>query len=763
MHARFRVPGSDFLGFLKLWDTYAGEWATLKTQNRMRKFCKDHFLSFSRMQEWHDVHGQIHEALDRMSGFEENKTPATFDAIHRSLLTGLLSNCARRNDKGKYEASRGRELTMFPGSALSGQKPDWIVCHQMLETSQLFAHTCTPINPAWLEELAGDLCTRNYGDPWFDEETGVVRATGRVSLFGMQIAEHPNTVYAHVNIEWATEVFIREALINERLRNAPRFLTHNKGIRREIETLEAKMRTRTLFAGETAMFEFYRSRISDAGSIHDLNRIIKEKGSDDFLRMTREDLLTTGVPDEAVRFPDTVTIGTRQFEVSYAFEPGRETDGVTMKIHAADAPIISQAMLPYLIPALWPARIEEMIRTLPKELRKQLMPIAETASTLASMITVSQQPFELAVVKAIRERYHIVIAPALLGETALPPHLAVRIEIVGADGKTITASRETETLKQAMATATVSDARWEREVSRHERRDIVTWDFGDLPETIEVAAVKGSVPLFGYPALSGRGESIDVRVFPALAEAQTVHRSGVARLLERQLASEFAWIDRDCKFTKEIRLQCTPLGGADEVRRLLLDSIRSYILAYDGEPPRSAGAFNALIAEARKKAVPLGNEAVSLTGSILRLYQDCLAALSKIKEGAAAAIKKELRADLDRYLLSFRCGLPFTRLRQYPRYLQAFRHRIARAINDPAKYRRNREQLAVFYQKPAIEHRKEIPPALSLKLDEYHAMIEEFAISLFAQQEVKTLFPISEQRLAKKAAEIEHDFRGCFR
>ncbi|NLE02841.1 MAG: ATP-dependent RNA helicase HrpA, partial [Fibrobacter sp.] len=580
MHKRFTVPGSDFLTYVKLWDTYRQEWSSLKTQNKMRKFCKDHFLSYTRMQEWFDVHQQIHETLSKMKGFEENTVAATPDAVHRSLLPGLLSNCARKNEQNKYRAARGKELIIFPGSSLYGQKPEWIVCHEMIETSQLFAHTVAPISPQWLEEVAAHLCTRSYSEPWFDSETGVVRATERVSLFGLEINVHSGISFGKVNKDKANEVFIWQGLVEEQLQNCNhKFYTHNKNLRKEIESLEAKLRTRSLFAGEVAIADFYRQKLSGIGSIHDLNKFIKNKGNDSFLMMKKEDILTTDIPETATEFPDKVSIGGKNFTLDYVFNPGSEKDGITLKLPQQDASFIPKTSLEYLVPALWPAKIEEMLRSLPKELRKKLMPISEKAKELAQVIVTSNEPFEKTVSMAVRDLYNIDIESSALRETTVPEYLQMRVEVCDRKGNVIASGRGANALQKIPEQKLNPDTRWQDAFKKHEKHGLTEWNFGTIPEQIDVIANSRGIPLYGYPALKDSGDTVDLLLFKSKDEAEKAHRCGVKKLIEIVLAQEFAWIERDCKFTPEIKLFCNPIGGADRIKTAIINSIREYLLS----------------------------------------------------------------------------------------------------------------------------------------------------------------------------------------
>ncbi len=523
MHKKFHDPASDFLLYVKLWDSYQQEWQALRTHGKMRKFCKDHFLSFVRMQEWHDVHQQLHNALMQMPGYIDNKTAASYDAIHRSLVSGLLTNCAVKNENGRYTAAKGRELLIFPGSILSQKKTEWIICHEIVETSQTFARTVAIIKPQWLEEIGKHLCNRAYSEPYFDQEAGIVKADETVSLFGLSVARHNGIRYGKINSSKATDVFIWKGLVEEALVSHHKFYLHNKKLRKEIETFEAKLRTRTLFAGEQAIAEFYKAKLSDVSSVHDLNRFVKELGGDQFLFMSKEDLLS--VPLSTIQsggIPDSIDIGGKKFALKYSFSPGAENDGVTMKVPVRDAPFVQGNSLGWLLPHLWTDRITELLQRLPKETRKKLMPLNEKAHEIASELKASPESFENCVAKIIKKRYGFLVDLESLAQDKISPHLSLRIEINDDKGNVIASGRDSSVLQtHSMGKMTFGNSAWEKAVHPHERHNIKEWNFGDLSDSKVIASSENGIPLYGYPALSKGNECVSL-----IMENHRMMRSG---------------------------------------------------------------------------------------------------------------------------------------------------------------------------------------------------------------------------------------------
>jgi len=761
MHKRFTVPGSDFLSLYKLWEEYSGEWELLKTQNRMRKFCKEHFLSYTRMQEWHDVYTQIRESVIRMKGVVDAASPASIDAVHRSLLTGLLSNCAWKNDQGKFRGARGRELIIFPGSSVSGQKPDWIMCHEVIETSQVFAHTVAPIKPSWLEELAPHLCTRSYSEPWFDADTGVVRCTERVHLFGLPVAEHKGISFLRINPEKATEVFIRHALAEELLQNALPFYLHNKNIRAEIETLEAKMRTRSLFAGEEAIVAFYATRLQCIGSVHELNRCIKEHGSDEFLRMTKDDLLVSAIPETVSDYPDTVAVGGKAFPVKYTFAPGHRDDGITLKVNKNEASFITGTSLGYLVPSLWPATIAELLRMLPKEIRKQLMPLNEKATELANQMRATAEPFERNLAKLIRSLYRITIDESQLDVSRLPDHLSLRVEVIDSNGATIAEGRGAGVVKELFSGKKAVDTDWQQAFSRHRKHNLTSWNIGDLPEYVTVDSTSGGVPLYGYPALVDDAGIVNLEFFSTAESAHDAHVHGVRKLLEIACGPDIAWVEREIRFSPKLKLLCAPYGGADVIGKRLLTSLKNYLMSVSVSRPYTKEGFEALVAVVHVNSKGLAVKTMTYLESSLTLAAEIITRIKQHTNDRLVSVRMELMADAKVYSEEFNTVLPYERLAQFPRYLKAFTHRVERAFIDPGKYAKSRALLETVGAPIAAWEKAATTDTAIARINEYIAMVEEFAISLFAQQEVKTLFPVSEKRLHNKQEEIRMAFAKC--
>jgi ATP-dependent helicase HrpA len=758
MHKKFADPASDFLLYVKLWDACRGDLQALKTQGQMRKFCKEHFLSYIRMQEWFDVHQQIHETLKQLRGFADNMQVASYEAIHRALVTGLLSNCAVKSENGRYTAARGREVLIFPGSSLSGKGVEWIISHEIFETSQVFARTAAVIKPQWLEELGEHLCSRSYSEPYFDKETGVVKSNERVSLFGLPVATHNGIRFGRVNASKATDVFIWKGLVEEELESYLPFYIHNKRVRKEVELLEAKLRNRSLFAGEGAIAEFYQKRISDISTVHELNKLVKENGDKNFLFMTQEDILTTDLNEKTIVQPDNVVIGGKKFPLKYNFSPGKDDDGITLTIEEKDASCIPKEFAGWVLPHLWPGRIAELLQTLPKELRKKLQPIQDKAKDIASVLVASPEPFTRSVSKALKVLYKIEIDETMFIEDKISPHLLLRVEIKNDKGAVVASGRGDTVLADTVQNVSNKklsprNSSWDSAFAKQEKYNLTEWNFGDLPESIKVVPVNSGLPIYAYPALVEDLESVNLIMVVSKDDADRIHRSGISKLLELALEQEFSWIEKDLRFDQPLKLLCVSLGGHETIKNILLDKIRAYLLTIPDPVPRTKTAFESLVSNVKNQAKRIGYEALSLIEKIMQLYNENMARINNPRY-VNGELKKQLKNELKMYLDLFITGKrDYGMLKEYPRYMKAFSFRIDRAFNEPFKYAEKRRMLEFYWTK--IEKidcgAKE---QVEMLKKPFSMMIEEYAISLFAQQEVKTLYPISPQRLDKKLEEI---------
>ncbi len=769
VHAVFRHPDSDFLTLLNIWDHYDRARKELGTQNKLKKYCLANFLSFPRIREWGFVHDQILSILEEQRIIPKRRerheiSEGLYAGIHRSILSGFLSNIAVHKEKNIYAAAKGREAMVFPGSTLFGKSRPWIVSAEMVQTSRLFARTAARIDPEWLEEVGGTLCRYSYSDPRWDKERGEVRAKEKVSLYGLEIVSGRDISYGRVAPQEAHEIFIRSALVEGDVTEPPAFLKHNLDLINKVITLEEKLRRRDICVSESELASFYSTRLPGVSDIRTLEQKIRRAGGDAFLWMTEMDVMLVRPDEERVAaFPDAVDIDGRRFRAVYRFAPGEEADGVTLKVPAALIKSIPAEPLEWGVPGQLREKIVALVKGLPKRYRKLLLPAVEKADTIVQEMEPNDPSLFNALSRFVKRRFQVDIPAAEWARAEIPLHLRMRVAVTDHEGREVAAARNLDILRKAgspSAAATDSPA-WKSAQERWERAGLVSWDFGPLPET--VAAGPYTV---AFPGLKAGEKSVDLLLFKSREEALVAHVKGVEALLSPRFSKDLEFVKRYLVIPEEYEPAALPFGGKAAVIKAMASALKREVLRKN---VRSQEEFEALAARAVRDLFAKGTELRDLVIGILNTYkkirQDLPRAANTASSfgslrrpigagGTAASIKSELERLVPANFLEVQS---LDRLRRLPRRLEALRIRAERARYDPEKDRKKEDQVEPYDLALARLRKgfsKDTSPEKKAAVDELQEMIEEFRISLFAP-EVKTAFPVSPKRLAIKIKEIE--------
>ncbi len=761
MHRRFQDSRSDFIAYLNIWNAYH-EQVEKASQNQMRKFCKLHYLSYVRMREWRDIHAQLYQTLKEIGRFRFNSERAENDAIHRSILTGLLSNIAQKKEANIYQAARSREVMIFPGSGLfqRGQKeaeerqkgpktPEWLVAGEMVETSRLFARTVAQVHPEWLAELAAHLCRVSYDQPYWNARSGRVLVREKHVLYGLEVLNR-RVGYGRINPREATEIFIREALVPADIHTRHSFLQHNRRLCDKLETWQTRTQTYGAVDVEAAACQFYAERLDDVSSLHDLNRLLRSRGGD-FLRMSEDDIL--GREDERFdqqAFPDALDLDGHALPLSYAYRPGESVDGITVKVPYKLAHAVDEEILEWLVPGLLQEKITALLRALPKNVRKQLVPIPEKALFIAQQLKRTHATFVESLHEFVRSHYRIQVQLSDWDANEVPEHLRMRVEIQGGDKATLAAGRDLSSLKKELDQheAPAELEAWKKAAAEWERRGLTQWNFGDLPERIEVAQV-GGVPIYGYPGLAREEDrrAVALRLYKQRGEAEHASRAGIACLCELAMGDETAWLQRELKGLNAFRELFQSLASPQEMRERAYAHLEHYLFYCPRPLPLKEADFTALLDRARRAVHGLSDRFLSLVEGLFKQRQEM-----RLSGSRFAALAEEL----DRLLPGdFLSHTPFEQLSHLHRYLRALQLRAERSQLDPGKEQQRAALIAPYQSKLDALRQTENPSIERLELvDEYRWMLEEYRVSIFAQ-ELGTAHPISPKRLDKKLEQIE--------
>lgn len=754
-HKAFAAPDSDFLSLLKIWN--AAPDPLERSRNSLRKFCRTSFLSFTRMQEWRDIWKQL---VDIFGTSDRSDKSDPSDKIHRSILVAQLGHIAVKEDRNLYKTSGNREVMIFPGSNLyerreknakpkpgqdKAKQPAWIVAGEIVHTSQLFARTVAKVQPDWIAELGAHLCTYKHSEPHWNEKAGRVTCVERVMLRGLEITRR-SIDYLKVDPVAATQLFIRGALVEHQDSAITlRFYAQNNALRQKIETMLTRVRSNRVYAVEERLFRFYHARLKNISSIHDLNRVVKERTETEprFLCATEADL--AGGEDfeaELQQFPDQVSLANSVIPVTYNYKPGQEHDGVTVKVPVQLAGHLTTGQVQWMVPGMREEIAAALLRALPKSIRRDLMPIDPKAREIAAEFDPGTGDFLAAMAVFISQRYRMRIQASDWAPGSIPAHLQPRIELHDTKKNTVVASsRDLSTLHAEVEKEAHrrTDA-WDRLLLKFERFALQSWSFGDLPESILVEQI-GHAQVFGYPALVLRDGEVDVRLFKTKAEAIKTTPAAVRKLAENLLAKDIAWLGKELRsfgpatkvptanhFGAIGQLQAAPASNSlgDQAHEHIL----AHLLRLTPLFPLAEKRFQQLT-ETFRRDLPA---VVHRTKTLYAHIQDQrakLLALPKRYPGLEADLQRLVPPDL---LLK----TPHEQLQHLPRYLKAIQVRNERWMNNPAKDTDKQLLITDFANWP-----QEVPKA---NHEAFRWLFEEYRVQVFAQ-ELGTAQPVSVKRL----------------
>jgi ATP-dependent helicase HrpA len=761
-HRRFVHPDSDILTLVTIWTRYSTEWHTTKSQSQVRKFCKVNFLSYMRMREWGDLIGELQEAMGvKVGEVKPVESIKRFDgryrAIHRSVLSGFLGQIAYRVDRNTYKAGAGRDLSIFPGSVLvekfsartdtlhgkrqrsKGTEHDqWIVAGEVFETSRLFARMVSRVQVPWIEELGNHLCKRTFEEPRWIPERGEVVARERVVLNGLVLA-HRKVNYSRYHPREAADLFVRSALIDEGSPFEYPFIRRNRKVADKVATLLASVGKLNRIELEERLVQFYLDRFSGISSSIEFNRFVKsELQRDSSAFDCTQEYLTTeeGIPSDGEAFPDSIEIGGTTIDLHYRYEPGRERDGVTLALPLALARRIPARMLDGAIAGLKEQQISYLIRALPKDLRKKIEAIPSVARHIAQHPILQDAPLLEGIVSVLQRDFAIEVNFNSLSLDSLPLHLRPRIEVRSEGGGIVSGRDLDEVLGKVVSThgdeATSDLGAWKDLRKKWEREQITSWDFGDLPERIEVTKVAG-VPMYVYPTLRWEEDArIALRLLDAADEASAMTHVGIRKLAQIVLAREVQEIKKQAKDVESCKHLHVLFCNTDTMKEQVVEATLSRMFEGEVSYPLREEHFAKLLVTAKGR-MP------NLVCTIIKYAKECLE-LRRTLVGISRPYSG-MRNDLDNLVsITFVASTPFEHFQHLPRYLRCMNLRCERAEKDPKRYDERVQQLMKY-----VELVRKGGPRVPAQLQ---WMVEEFKVSLFAQ-ELGTQYPISAARLDK--------------
>lgn len=767
-HARFADPDSDFLALLNIWRFFHDLKEKL-SKSQLRKACQQNYLSYMRLREWQDVHLQLQQLVHEHVAQQQQDTwrikpisapPETkperdrwFGAIHRAILSGLLANVALKKDHAEYTGAGNIKLNLWPGSYLAPKKPLWIMAAELVETTRRFARTAARIQPDWIEPLAPHLVDREYSEPHWSTKHGAAMAFEKVSLFGLTITSRKLVPYGPIDPEWSRGEFIRHGLVGGEWRGPAEFLTRNRQLQTQLGQLAARTRRTDLVADEYSMMAFYRRKLPpDVFDGPRLTRWLRaaERERTQLLCMQLTDLCAATSLPTLEDYPDHLLIDRLKLMLEYRFEPGAPADGVTAIVPRAALGQLHVDRLEWLVPGYVEEKIVALIRALPKSLRRNLVPVPDTAKAVKRELTFAQGPFLEAVARLLSRHAEETITREQLEQVPLPDHCRLNIRVVDEQQKILGEGRDLVQLQQKFvvrATGTAGD----QPLGEWHRDGLKTWDLPSLPAKLLVN--RAGITLTRYPTLVDQQTSVGLRMADSAEEAETGLRAGVRRLYVlsefRALQTHVEWFPE----LKQLSIQAAGLWTATQLRDQLQTLLADRAFLADRPMPRSRIDFEAGLQYGRKQVELAVRDVVKVVTPLIKNYHAVrlqLDAAQRLASPVAADVREQLKLLL---APGFLTTTPWEWLQHLPRYLDAARIRLQKATQGGlARDRQLQTQLSPYldrYQQRLQENerRGRVEP----QLNGYRWLLEEFRVSLFAQQ-LGTSVPVSPKRLDQALA-----------
>jgi ATP-dependent RNA helicase HrpA len=760
-HRQFADPDSDFVTFLNLWD-YLAERQRELSSSAFRRLCRAEFLNYLRVREWQDLQGQLQRLAGDL-GVTVTSTSAERTRLHVSLLAGLLSQIGMKSEparlpaaapagtpgrrpRAEYLGARNARFAIFPGSALTRKAPDWIVAAELVETSRLWARTVARIEPEWVEPLARHLVKHSYSEPHWEKKRGGAVALEKVTLYGVPLVTDRKVPYGRIDPAAARELFVRHALVEGDWQTSHRFFAENRQLLAEAAEVEHRARRRGLVVGEDELFAFYEARIpAEVVSAQHFDTWWKQARRADpgLLTLKAGDLLSEDAAEVSPdAYPDvwtSETPGLPPASLSYAFEPGSETDGVTADIPLSRLNQVNAAEFSWQVPGLRTELVTEMIRSLPKALRRDLVPAPDVAREVVARLGPPAGDLRDAVARELRALRGVNVPRDAWDLGKLPRHLRITVRVT--DGDRVLAEGKDVAELQRELRPRLRDV-LSRAAAGITRTGLTSWNFGALPKVFREGTV------VAYPALADAGETVDVRLFETEGAARAAMWAGTRRLILLGAPSPVKSIAGSLPTRAKLALSHNPHGGVAAMFADCISCAADYLMAEAGGPAWDADGFERLSAAVRSRLREVTADVVTQVEAALRLAHSVGARLADLRAAPVQPAVADLREQLSGLIYAgFVTATGYRRLPHLTRYLRGMERRLDKLPENPG---RDAASMAVA-QRAEQAYREAVaalPPARRSGADvaDVRWMLEELRVSLFAQA-LGTQAPVSENRI----------------
>ncbi|KGH29691.1 ATP-dependent RNA helicase HrpA [Comamonas testosteroni] len=772
------------------------EEAAHKISNRQwEQLLRQNFINIRRVREWRDIHSQLLTVVKEQKWLLNNEA-AGYEAVHLSMLSGLLGNIGYRAEESEsYLGAHGIKFHPHPGAHLSKKPGRWIVAAEQVETSRLYGRGIAAIEPQWLEDVGGHLLKKQLLDPHWSKKQADVVALERATLYGLVVYNGRRVSYGRVDPHEARTLFIRQALVEGEWETTWHFLPANLKLMRKVEELEHKSRRQDVLVDDELIFAFYDQHLPRdvySGATFDKWFRAESRNQPELLRLSRDELMrheAAGITTD--KFPKTVKLGGADCSASYLHSPGDARDGITVTVPLFVLNQVSEERAEWLVPGMLKDKIQALLKSLPQRPRSRFVPLPESAARLAELFTESERWAQGglidALLKQVRDETSLDVKRADFKLDMLSPHLFMNFRITDEHGRQLGQGRNLGALKaewgakargafQALASLKVAASAGDTSISESKVSENVNrqaqaapkndkavagkpaqphdaryrdWSFGELPELMEIK--KGGTTLIGFPALIDHGDAVGIEVFDEPEAAAAKHRVGLRRLFALQIRDALKYLEKNIPDLQKMAVAYMPLGTQEELRGQIIDV--AIDRAFLQEPlPSNEADFKQRVQDGRGRLTLIANEVARMSATILAEYA---AAARKIKDTKnAPEATKDASEQLQKLMpKNFIAVAPWAQLGHYARYLKAITSRLDKYRADPARDAAKLKELLPLEQRywRLVAERK---GQVDARMQEYRWMLEELRVSFFAQ-ELRTPYPVSAKRLDKVWAQLQ--------
>ncbi|WP_371372339.1 ATP-dependent RNA helicase HrpA [Thalassotalea aquiviva] len=761
-HSRFKDKESDFLSLLNLW-VYVQKQQKALSGNQFRQMCKKEYLSYLRIREWQDIFSQLKQTFKDndltwndfdLSAFEES--PTGLDTLHQALLSGLLSHLGNLDENREYKGARNSRFFIFPGSGLAKKTPKWLMATELVETSRLFARMCAKIDVAWIEPLAEHLIKRSYLEPHWEKKRGAVMAYEQVSLYGLVIVTKRKVTYTAIEPELCREMFVREALVRGDCQINETFLQKNKQLVAQIEDLEDKARRKDFLVEEEELVRFYLDKIPpQANSQASFLAWWKTQKKSDpkLLDFSKEQLLKQEGKLRASEYPDVWQQKNLSLPLSYNFAPGSEDDGVSVNIPISILNQVEEQGFDWMIPALRLELITALIRSLPKQQRKNFVPAPNFAQACFEAISPASGKITEALEKQLLRMSGVRLPENCWDWDSIESHLKMNFKIVSHRGKLLKQGRDLGLLKEQLQGKVKESIKSVAEKGI-ERKNITEWDFNHLPKSYEKKA--GGLSIQAYVGLVDHKNSVAIELFEHPTQAEQAMLKGLTRLVLMSIPSPIKYLETKLPNKAKLGLYFNPFGKITDLLQDCIQACAQQLIKEQGQLAYQKAEFEQVRDTVRAEI------ADKVLASALKLEQILTLrhTLAKQLKGNVPLTMIQAQGDIKQHLESLvykgfvsECGSD--KLDDILRYLKAIERRLEKLPIDPNQDRLKTmdvEKAKAWYQTLLNLQPKHQP--ISEDVKDVRWMIEEFRVSLFAQN-MGTKMPISLKRIKNHIEQLQ--------